>query len=135
MTEPIHDVAHIGPVELLTPEPERSLGFFVDVLGMEIEAEAGDSVYLRGWGTYQRYDLKLTASRHSGLGHMALRAWSPGALERRVEAIERSGFGLGWADADLGRGPAYRFTDPDGHTMEIYYETERYSPPRTSSRR
>ena len=129
MTEQIHDVAHIGHVELLTPEPERSLGFFVDVLGMEVEAEVRDSVFLRGFGTYQRYDLKLTASTHSGLGHMALRAWSPEALERRVAAIERTGLGLGWSEGDLGHGPAYRFTDPDGHAMEIYYETERYAPP------
>jgi catechol 2,3-dioxygenase len=33
------------------------------------------------------------------------------------------------AAADLGHGPAYRFTDPDGHAMELYWETERYTPP------
>jgi catechol 2,3-dioxygenase len=129
VTEPIRDVAHIGHAELLTPAPDLSLSFFVDVLGMTVEAESGDSVYLRGWGTYQRYDLVLTASSRSGLGHMALRAWSPEALARRVEAIERTGLGLGWSDGDIGHGPAYRFTDPDGHLMELYYETERYSPP------
>jgi catechol 2,3-dioxygenase len=129
VTEHLHEIAHIGHVELLTPEPERSLGFFVDVLGMQVEAEAGDSVFLRGWGTYERYDLKLTASARSGLGHVALRAWSPEALRRRAEAIERTGLGVGWSDGDLGHGPAYSFTDPDGHPMEIYYETERYRPP------
>ena len=129
MSEPIHDVAHIGHAELLTPEPKASLRCFVDVLGMEIAAEQGDSVYLRGWGDYQRYSLVLTGSERSGLGHMALRAWSPAALERRVEAVERSGLGIGWIDGDLGHGPAYRFTDPDGHVMELYYETERYAPP------
>ncbi len=129
MTEHIHDVAHIGHVELLTPEPERSLEFFVDVLGMTVEAEADDSVYLRGFGAYQRYDLKLTAAASSGLGHVALRAWSAAALARRVAAIEATGLGLGWSDGDLGHGPAYRFTDPDGHPYEIYYESERYEPP------
>ena len=28
-----------------------------------------------------------------------------------------------------GTAPPTRFTDPDGHPMEIYYEAERYSPP------
>ena len=88
MTEPIHDVARIGHAELLTPKPEESLRFFVDVLGMEEEAREGQSVYLRGWGDYLRYSLKLTESRRRGLGHVALRAWSPEALERRVAAIE-----------------------------------------------
>jgi catechol 2,3 dioxygenase len=129
VSEPIRDVAHIGHAELLTPEPEESLRFFTDVLGMEVEAEADSSLYLRGWGAYQRYDLKLTESDTSGLGHLAFRAWSPEALARRVDAIERSGRGAGWTAGDLGHGRAYAFRDPDGHPMEVYFESERYEPP------
>ena len=91
MTEQLHDVAHIAHAELLTPTPDESLGFFVDVLGMEEEARDGQSVYLRGWGDYLRYSLKLTEAPHAGLGHVALRAWSPGALERRVAAVDGDG--------------------------------------------
>ena len=91
MSEQIHDLAHIGHAELLTPFPRDSLQFFVDQFGMEIEAQEGGSVYLRGWGDYQRYSLKLTESELPGLGHMAIRAWSPAALERRVKAIEATG--------------------------------------------
>jgi catechol 2,3 dioxygenase len=123
------DLAHIGHVELLTPEPERSLRFFVDALGLEEESREGGSVFLRGWGEYQRYSLKLTEAAEPGLGHMAIRARTPEALERRVAAIEASGLGVGWIDGDTGHGPAYRFTDPDGHPCELYYETERYEPP------
>jgi catechol 2,3-dioxygenase len=120
----IRDLAHIGHVELLTPKPEESLRFFTDVLGMEIEASQGQSVYLRGWGDWQRTSLKLTEADQAGLGHMALRAWSPEALQSRAAAIEGT-----WIDGDVGHGPAYRFTDPDGHTMELYYEAEKYDPP------
>ena len=125
----MHDLAHIGHAELLTPRPDESLRFFEEVLGMEVEAREGQSVFLRGWGDYQRYGLKLTESDRAGLGHMALRAWSPQALDRRVAAVEASGLGSGWIDGDLGHGPAYRFTDPDGHVMELYFETEKYDPP------
>ena len=127
--ERVRDLAHIGHAELLTPRPEESLRFFEEVLGMQAEARAGQSVFLRGWGDYERYGLKLTESPQAGLGHMALRAWSPEALDRRVAAIEASGLGTGWIDGDLGHGPAYRFTDPDGHAMELYFETEKYEPP------
>ena len=48
--EPLLDVAHLGRLELLTPKPERSLWYFHDLLGMEIVATEGDSVYLRGYG-------------------------------------------------------------------------------------
>jgi catechol 2,3-dioxygenase len=125
----VSDLAHIGHVELLTPRADDSLRFFQQVLGMEVQATEGRSVFLRGWGDYQRYCLKLTESDQAGLGHMALRAWSPDALERRVAAIEAAGLGQGWIDGDLGHGPAYRFTDPDGHVMELYFATEKYDPP------
>ena len=93
MSEPIHDLAHVGHAELLTPFPDESLRFFVELFGMEIEHRDGRSVYLRGWGDYQRYGLKLTESELPGLGHMAIRAWSQDALERRVAAIEPTGLG------------------------------------------
>ena len=62
-------------------------------------------VYLRGWDDYERYSLKLTASNTSGMEHMALRARSPQALERRVAALKGSGFDIGWVDGDMGHGP------------------------------
>jgi catechol 2,3-dioxygenase len=60
---------------------------------------------------------------------MAFRARSQQALERRVTAIEKSGCGIGWTDGDVGHGPAYLFQDPDGHKVELYYETEWYVAP------
>ena len=126
---PLHEVAHLGHVELLTPRPEESLHFFTEVMGMIESGRAGDSVYLRGWDDYEHHTLQLTAASQPGLGHYALRASSPEALQRRVAAIEKSGRGVGWKGDNIGHGPAYAFTDPDGHPVEIYFETERYSPP------
>ena len=129
MSEPVHDVAHIAHAELLTPFPDASLQFFVELFGMQIEHREGQSVFLRGWGEYQPYGLKLTESELPGLGHTALRAWSPSALERRVAAIEASGLGVGWNSGDHGHGPAYEFRDPDGHRFELLFEQDRYLPP------
>ena len=129
--EPIYDLAHLGHVELLTPKPDESLRFFVNVLGMTENGQKGNSVYLRGWDDYEHHSLQLTASARSGMGHCAYRATSPHALARRVAALEKSGLGLGWNEDNLGHGPAYCFTDPDGHRMEVYYDTEWYQAPET----
>jgi catechol 2,3-dioxygenase len=59
--EPIYDLAHLGHMELLTPKPDESQKFFVDIMGMTISGQQGESVYLRGWDDYERYSLKLTA--------------------------------------------------------------------------
>jgi catechol 2,3-dioxygenase len=127
--EPILDIAHLGHIELLTPKPDESLKFFVDVLGMTESGRKGDSVYLRGWDDYERYSLKLTGAKTSGLGHAAFRTRSQQTLERRVAALKGSGHEIGWVEDELGRGPAYRCHDPDGHVIELYYETERYDAP------
>ncbi len=127
--EPVHEVAHLGHVELLTNKPEASLDFFVRTLGLIASGHEGDSVYLRAFDDYEFHSLKLTAAKTTGMRHAAYRAASPQALERRAKAIESLGAGIGWNDGDAGHGPAYRFRDPDGHEFEIYYETCRYQPP------
>src|ERR1700753_2921559 len=127
--EPIFDLAHLGHMELLTPKPDESLKFFVDVMGMTISGRKGESVYLRGWDDYERYSLKLTASKTSGMGHMAFRARSPQALERRAAALKGSGYDIGWTEGGLGPRPAFACHEPDGHNIELYYETEWYQAP------
>ncbi len=124
--EPIRDLAHLGHVEILTPKPAESLAFFIEVFGMEETNREGQSVYLRAWGDYDHCTLKLTEAKQAGLGHVGWRAFSPQALARRVQALAAQGCGKGWIDGDIGHGRAYQFTDPDGHLMEIYYESEKY---------
>jgi catechol 2,3-dioxygenase len=128
MTRLLHDVAHLGHAELLTPEPEQSLWFFTEVLGLTQVGAEGASVYLRTWDDYEHHSLKLTAARSSGIGRTGLRAASAEALQRRVEQIEAAGLGVGWQDGDAGIGPAYVFRDPDGHELELYWETEWFRP-------
>ena len=124
--EPLLDIAHLGHIELLTPKFEASLAFFVDVLGMTVAGQKGDCVYLRAYDDYETYSLKLTGSKTSGIGHAAFRARSPQALERRVAALKASPFAIGWAEDEFGHGPAFRCHDPDGHVIELYYETQWY---------
>jgi len=120
----LHDIAHLAHAELLTPDPERSLWFFTQVLGLTENGRSGDSVYLRTWDDYEHHSLKLTAHKTSGLRRTGLRASSPEALKRRVADVEAAGLGIGWQDGDAGIGPTYLCRDPDGHEIELYYETE-----------
>ena len=126
---PIHDIIHLGAVELLTPKPDKSLWYFRDVLGMELAHARGESAYLRGYGDYATSTVKLTQSKNPGVGCISWRAASPQAMERRAKAIDASGLGLGWSEGDFGRGRSYRFRTPDGHLMEVYYEETKYRAP------
>ncbi|WP_019004508.1 catechol 2,3-dioxygenase [Cohnella laeviribosi] len=128
-TERPRDIAHLGHVELLTPKMEESLSFFKDVLGMQELTRKGNSVYLRCWGDYEQYSLILTEAPYAGVGHTAFRTVSPQALERRVRAIQDAGAGIGWTEGDVGHGRTFQFRGPDGHLLELYYESEPYQPP------
>lgn len=127
-SEPNFDLAHFAHCEILTPTPNESLRFFTHILSLQVVEQRGQSAYLRAYGDTGRYTLKLTEAPQAGLGHAGFRASSPAALQRRVTALAASGHGLGWVDGDSGHGPAYQFTDPDGHRFEIFFESEAYVP-------
>jgi catechol 2,3-dioxygenase len=123
-TYPGFDIAHLGHVEMFTDRFEESLDFFTRVYGLKLSGQDEGSAYLRAWDDYEHCTLKLTRHHTTGVGHIAYRAASPAALERRVAAITASGFKvLGWVEGDQGHGRAFRFEDPFGHVFEIYYDT------------
>lgn len=127
--EPIFDVAHLGHVEMYTDKFEESLDFFTRIYGLTESGRDEMSAYLRAFDDYEFHTLKLTRHDTTGVGHIAYRVFSPQALERRVEAIEAAGYGIGWVDGDLGHGRAYRFADPFGHVFELYWDTVKYRAP------
>lgn len=129
MTAHCFDIAHLAHVEVLTDKFDESLDFFTRVYGLSESGRENGSVYLRAWDDYEFHTLKLTAADTTGVGHVAYRASSPEALQRRVAAIEAMGCGVGWCDGDMGHGRAYQFRSPDGHLFEIYWDTRRYEPP------
>jgi catechol 2,3-dioxygenase len=125
-TNPSFDIAHLGHVEMLTDKFEESLDFFTRVFGLKLSGQDENSAYLRAWDDYEYATLKLTRASSTGVGHIGYRAASPEALDRRVAAIEASGFKThGWVDGDQSHGRAFRFEDPFGHVFEIYYDTNR----------
>ena len=91
VTNPSFEIAHLGHVEMLTNRFEDSLDFFTRIYGLKLSGQDGTSAYLRAWDDYEFHTLKLTRSQTTGVGHIAYRAASPEALERRVSAIEASG--------------------------------------------
>lgn len=125
--EPCFDIAHLAHVEMYTDKFEESLDFFTRVYGLKLSGQDETSAYLRAWDDYEFCTLKLTRSDTTGVGHVAYRASSPEALERRVKAILASGYKvIGWIDGDLSHGRAFRFEDPFGHVFEIYWDTVKY---------
>jgi catechol 2,3-dioxygenase len=129
MAPPLGDIAHLGHVELLTPDLDASVRFFTDYLGLTENGRSGDSVYLRTWDDYEHHSVTLTAHTTSGIRRTALRASSEEALQRRVKETENAGRTGRWVEDEPGLGPLYVTTDPDGHELALYWESEWYQAP------
>jgi catechol 2,3-dioxygenase len=133
--ESLHEVAHLAHVEIHTPRFDETLAFLTSVIGLQVAARRDRSAYLRAWGDFYHHTLKVTQADEAGVGHVAWRAMSPQALERRVVALSAGPEGRGWIEGDAGHGPAYEFRTPAGHLMELFYEVEwSASPPRLETR-
>ena len=126
---PRHELAHLGHHALLTPVLDDTLAYFVDLLGMDVVEERHGSHFLRAYGDYERWSLKLTAADHAGLEYASWRTTSADALERRVAWLEENGAVGAWVDQDLGGAREYEFSDPDGHVFRLYFDTEDYVAP------
>jgi hypothetical protein len=84
VTALLHEIAHLGHAELLTPEPDKSLWFFTEVLGLTENGRSGDLVYLRTWDDYEHHSLKLTGPhKHAIQQTFFLYVYEPGG--NRIE--------------------------------------------------
>lgn len=127
--ELVFDTHQLAFTQLFTPVFEDSLAFFTKVLGMTVSKRDGNTAYLRAYEDEYLYSLILTEADEAGMGYSAFRTSSQAALDRRVEAIEATGQKGEWREDNYGYGPSYRFQDPDGHVLELFWEVEKYHAP------
>lgn len=113
-------------VRLATPDVEASVAFYQERIGMQVTDRADGAVYLRNWGDYYRYSLVIAEGPEPALEVMAWRTQSAEALEEAARRIEAAGIVGTWTESKLGHGRSYTFTGPYGHTMELFWEVERF---------
>jgi catechol 2,3-dioxygenase len=124
----VFDVAQLAHVEILSPTPQETEDFFTTFLGMQVTDRDGQSSYLRAYEETYHHSLKITESPDSGVDHVAFRARSPMALDRRVNALLDAGVTGEWVE-DRGHGQAFRFALPSGQDFELFWDVEYWDVP------
>ncbi|HLH65747.1 MAG TPA: VOC family protein [Solirubrobacteraceae bacterium] len=123
-------MSQLAHVELISPRPDETVGWLVDVLGLEETTREGQSVYLRGWAEWLHSSMIVTEGSQPAVGHIAWRTYGPQDPETIAGRLKGSGLEIGWVEASVGHGRAFRYRAPAGrHVHEVFWETELYRAP------
>jgi catechol 2,3-dioxygenase len=129
----IDEDARVGHVHLKVSDLERSVAFYRDVLGFELQGRLGDqAAFLAAGGYHHHVGLNTWESGggppsppgSTGLFHAAFLYPSRAALGRAVRRVIDSGVPLTGA-SDHGVSEAVYLNDPDGNGLELYRDRPR----------
>lgn len=125
-------IAHASGVNLGTPNLDKSLKFFRDLLGMEVTAEGDGVAYLRGYQEFDHHSLVLTEQDEAVVNTYSFRVARPEDVGLFHDQLTADGVEVRKipAGTEIGRGEAIRFLIPGGgHPVELYYDIERPQAP------
>jgi catechol 2,3-dioxygenase len=137
MAEPIDPRTEIGHVHLKVSDLHRSIAFYRDVLGFELQQRMGDeAAFLSAGGYHHHIGLNTWQSKGgsppppgtTGLFHFAIRYPDRRALANALKRVLEAGIPIG--ASDHGVSEAIYFEDPDGNAIEIYRDRPREEWPR-----
>ncbi|AGT33885.1 2,3-dihydroxybiphenyl 1,2-dioxygenase (plasmid) [Geobacillus genomosp. 3] len=125
------EIAKFGHIALITPNLEKSVWFFRDIVGLEEVDRQGDTIFLRAWGDWEHHTLSLTPGNRARVDHIAWRTKRPEDVETFAEQLKAKGTEVQWIEPgeEKGQGKAIRFRLPNGYPFEIYYDVEKPKAP------
>jgi catechol 2,3-dioxygenase len=122
MSPALCKLAHVA---LQTPDLERSLWFFEEILGMDEVARSDEGVHLRCFGELDHHSLLLREGP-TAVDHVAFRTAGPDDVQAFATSLADAGVAVSQAPPQLGHGEAIRFTAPHlGAPFELFWELER----------
>ncbi|MCU1479765.1 MAG: putative extradiol dioxygenase [Subtercola sp.] len=121
-------LSHLSHVRISTPDVAASVQFYEEQVGVRlIHRDETGAAYLRTWGDYYQYSLVIEEGPEPSLVSMAWRTTSAEALDEAAKRIEAAGHAGTWNDTNYGYGRSYTFTGPYGHTMELFWNVEKFA--------
>lgn len=119
-------IDHIARVDLRVGDVERSLGFYRDVVGLEVAEQTSTRATFRSSGGPVFLTLDSTGvegpaeSAATGLFHIAIRFPSKAALGDALARLAAARMEIGAGDHAVSE--ALYIDDPDGNGVELYYD-------------
>ncbi|MGQ0767108.1 MAG: VOC family protein [Gemmatimonadota bacterium] len=140
-TRPIAEGVEIGHVHLKVSDLERSLEFYVGVLGFELQQRYGtQAAFVSAGGYHHHIGLNTWESSGgappapgtTGLYHVAIRYPTRPDLADALTRLLAAGIALDGA-SDHGVSEALYLRDPDGNGIELYWDRPKGQWPREAN--
>ena len=140
MTTPVAPGTRIGHVHLKVADLDRALGFYVRVLGFELQQKYGrEAAFVSAGGYHHHIGLNTWESAggtpppagHTGLYHAAILYPTRRDLADALRRLMEAGVALDGA-SDHGVSEALYLRDPDGNGLELYWDRPQEAWPRAA---
>ena len=111
-------VTGLNHVTLAVADLERSLAFYVDVLGFRLRASWADGAYLEAGALWLclSHDPRAEHARRDDYTHLA---FAVSAEDFDALAVRVRNAAVEWKE-DRSEGASLYFLDPDGHKLELH---------------
>ena len=117
-----------GLVQLRVLDLERTLNFYVNILGLDLVGRTADGrVMLKGYDEFDHHSLTLRKADEAGLDYVAFKVCGPNTLQRIMEETVAFGYHVDEIPANSeqpGFGKRYSFRISTGHIFQIYSDVE-----------
>lgn len=123
---------HVGHIHLKVSNLERSIAFYVDVLGFDLKLRYGEhAAFLSAGGYHHHIGLNTWESlggapvkkKATGMYHVAFVYPDRASLGRAAREVRAAGVDI-YGAADHGVSEAIYFDDPDGNGIELYWDRD-----------
>lgn len=140
MAPQLHPDVRIGHIHLKVSDIDRSIKFYRDVLGFDIQSKLPGAVFLSAGGYHHHIginiwagkDAKKPAPNTTGLYHFAILYPTRQELAKALQRLLDNNYPID-GFADHGVSEAIYLEDPDGNGIELYWDKPRKDWPKDIS--
>src|SRR5690606_25921781 len=120
-------IRRLGHIALTTPDLARAEEFYRQIVGLVVSGREDGAVYMKC--NELHHSLVLYEGEQAGVHHLGLEVATEEDVRAAAVTLQEKGVAIIEENPrERGQGPAIRFRDPSGFTLEIYAGMERVAP-------
>jgi catechol 2,3-dioxygenase len=121
--EPPFNIVRSSYAAVAVTDLARSKAFYADTLGLHVEDETIDAIYLRGVEERQHHSLVLHRSRAAAAHHLGFKAGSEEDLDKAARYFKSKGLKHAFVERPY-QGRTLQAIDAQGLPFELYFKME-----------